>query len=234
MDLGLVRCCKCINLCSPKSHNFIFPCLSIKNDVFMIAVLCMGKSIDTIKSAIDNMEVDDVMLRTLLIAGKVSQACQLLLDNYIWIASLGRVSVDTKPLVKLASRFSFLALVFRLARNVYDIVRIVNASSRQAEVREKSLDCSVREKSLDCSVREKSLTMLTSNGCVRHGLLNCVLLRRRQVFVDVAKNLLDIPLALSGIAALRLSEGSRGLLGVVSSYLSVLVVWNPALKLIPS
>ena len=191
----------------------------------MIVVLCMGKSIDTITSAIDNLEVDDIMLRALLVAGKVSQACQLLLDNYIWIASLGLVSVDTKPLIKLASRFSVLALMFRLTRNVYDIVRIVNASSRQAEV---------REKSLDCSLREKSLTMLTSNGCVRHGLLNCVLLRRRQVFVDVAKNLLDIPLALSGIAAVRLSEGSRGLLGVVSSYLSVLVVWNPALKLIPS
>ena len=194
----------------------------------MIAVFCMSKSIDTLASAVDNLEVDDIILRALLVSGKVSHACQLLLDNYIWMASLGLVSADTKPLVRAASRFSVLALVFRLIRNVYDIVRIVNASSRQSEVRVKSLDNSVREKSLDSS------SMLTSNGCVRHGLLNCVLLRRRQVFVDVVNNLLDIPLALSGLTAVCLSEGSRGLLGVISSYLSVLVVWNPVLKLIPS
>lgn len=192
-----------------------------------VTVLCLGKSIDVFASAIDNLEVDDAMLRSLLIAGKVTHACQLMLDNYIWMSSIGLVSVNTKPVVRAATYFWALTLLLRLTRNVFDLVHIMDASSRQAVVREKSCDNG-------SALINSRMEMTTSNGCVQHGLLNCVLRRRRQVFVDVAKNILDIPLVLSSLQIGQLSVGLQALFGVISSFLSVLVVWNPSLKLIPS
>ena len=54
------------------------------------------------------------------------------------------------------------------------------------------------------------------------------------VFVDITKNLLDIPLALSKLQIGHLSVGQQALFGMLGSFLSVVVVWNPALRLIPS
>ena len=192
-----------------------------------LIVLCLSKSLSVLTSAVDSLEVDDAVLRTLLIATKVSHACQILLDNYVWLSSIGLVSVDSKPLVKAAAHLWVLTLILRLTRNVSDLVHIMNASNRQSLAREKSCDNGV-------ALVNSGWEMTSSSGCVRHGLLNCVLLRRTQVFVDITKNLLDIPLAMSKLQIGHLSVGLQALFGMLGSFLSVLVVWNPALRQIPS
>ena len=105
-----------------------------------MTVLWLSKNLSILTSAVDSLEVDDAVLRTLLIATKVSHAGQILLDNYVWLSSIGLVSVDSKPLVKAAAHLWLLTLILRLARNVSDLVHITNASSRQSLVREKSCD----------------------------------------------------------------------------------------------
>ena len=97
--------------------------------VSTLTVLCLTKSLSVLTSAVDSLEVDDTILRTLLIATKVSHAGQILLDNYVWLSSIGLVSVDSKPLVKAAAHSWVLTLILRLTRNVSDFIRIMNASS---------------------------------------------------------------------------------------------------------
>ena len=202
-------------------------CILLLLLVSTLIVLCLSKSLSVLTSAVDSWEVDDAVLRTLLIATKVSHACQILLDNYVWLSSIGLVSVDSKPLVKAAAHLWVLTLILRLTRNVSDLVHIMNASNRQSLAREKSCDNGV-------ALVNSGWEMTSSSGCVRHGLLNCVLLRRTQVFVDITKNLLDIPLAMSKLQIGHLSVGLQALFGMLGSFLSVLVVWNPALRQIPS
>ena len=138
-----------------------------------MTVLCLSKNLSVLTSAVDTLEVDDAVLRTLLIATKVSHAGQILLDNYVWLSSIGLVSVDSKPLVKAAAHLWLLTLILRLTRNVSDLVHITKASSRQSLVREKSCDNGV-------ALVNAGWEVMSSSDCVRHGLLNCVLLRRTQ------------------------------------------------------
>ena len=99
--------------------------------VSTLTVLCLSRSLSVLTSAV---------LRTLLIATKVSHAGQIVLDNYVWLSSIGLVSVDSKPLVKAAAHSWVLTLILLLTRNVSDLVHIMNASSRQSLVRERSCD----------------------------------------------------------------------------------------------
>ena len=106
--------------------------------VSTLTVLCLSKNLSVLTSAVDSLEVDDAVLRTLLISTKVSHAGQILLDNYVWLSSIGLVSVDSKPLVKAAAHLWLLTLILQLTRNVSDLVHIMNPSSQQTLVREMS------------------------------------------------------------------------------------------------
>jgi len=56
----------------------------------------------------------------------------------------------------------------------------------------------------------------------------------RPVVIDTLKNVTDLFLPLATLGYVQTSDGFQGLMGMISSYMSLLAVWNPAFKLSPS
>lgn len=102
-----------------------------------------------------------------------------------------------------------------LVRDFYEIVQIIKAEKRQILPKGDNLNLSEVAKSCSRAIL-----------CIRHN--------RQDLMVDTIKNCCDIFIPLSALGHVKLSPGTIGLLGVVSSIAGLVALIDPACKLTPS
>ncbi len=174
---------------------------------------------DLLQGAVRSMQLDDVILKLTLTLSKVNQAAYLAVDHLIWAGKIGLADTNTKKWAKVSARFWLVTLTFNLIRNVYDIYLI-----------------SLKYLALQRRRAKQSINGSTSYGPKEreHSVVKRCLTENKPVVVDVVKNLADLTLPLSSLGYLNTSAGFQGIMGVISSFLAVMVVWDPLLKLTPS
>ena len=177
----------------------------------------MGKSLDMLQGAFRNLSEPGTLIRFCLVVAKVNQAIYLLVDHYVWMTKTGLVKANSKELAKLAAKFWLVTLLANLVRNLYDIVNIV-AHEKQRH----------------------RLAIDKRNGDVREveGVANGNVTGTHQVAginaVTSVLKIADLFLPLSSLKYIGISDGTQGILGMISSYMGILTVWDPTLKMVPS
>ena len=164
-----------------------------------------------VQSAMKSMTVSDILLRTCLVCAKLTQACYLLVDHYVWMGKTGLITVDSKVWGPRAARFWLITIIFNLIRDLYDIATVIDNEQRRQR----------RQKGSNSPTGSSSTVLIA-------------LLNNKPLMVDVTKNVTDLFLPLAILNLVQVSGGFEGLMGMISSIMGILPVWNTQYKLSPS
>jgi len=184
-------------------------------------LLRFGKSLDFIQGAMKSIHLSDIVLRITLTLSKINQACYLLFDHFLWFNNVGAVKLDKQYWSEVSARFYLATLILNTVRDVYDIYCLVIKELKSRATNSQGSSYKNGDSNHEDVVRHQPsiVEVLQSNA---------------PLVLDSVKNLFDLAIPMSTLGMLKLSPRQQGMLGVVSSYLGVVTVWNPKLRLVPS
>lgn len=201
-------------------------------------------------SALKCIHLHDHFMRIVLTCNSLNMACYLAMDNILWLHSIGLVKLTKRRAIEFSDwsyKFWLYSTLLSLARDLHDYLGLLQAanvsppsSSSDPTLKYKLDQASGAYKSTGTSTsvqnrRSDRRRLFFSYLRLIFAKLRLVLLNRSNVslHLDTIKNAFDLCLPLSGLRFVNLSPGVQGLCGLVSSLISLLVVWDARFKLYP-
>ncbi|KAK8390151.1 hypothetical protein O3P69_013012 [Scylla paramamosain] len=184
-------------------------------------LLRLGKSLEVLHGALRTLHLPDAILRITLTLSRIYQFLFLLADHIIWFGRAGLWEIDKEKWSKVSNKFWLGSIILNLFRDVYEILTITKRRMR-------CLGPPVYISRNMLGVREvcKAVPVLrpVAEFAEEH----------RDVFFDSVKNLCDIWIPLTYLGHTKLSPGTVGFLGSVSSLAGLVAVLDPLAKLAPA
>ncbi|XP_059059661.1 peroxisomal membrane protein 11B [Achroia grisella] len=180
-------------------------------------ILRLGRCLDVCYAALNVLHTEDPFLRFTLTSSKIAQALFLYADHIVWLSRSGFLKTDSDNWNKTANRFWLLSIVANLARDLYEILHILD------------LNTTVFLKPSEFNETIKKFSLSDSAKHV-YTILNC----HKDVFIDTLKNSCDLFIPLTALGFTKLSPSAVGALGAVSSAAALLTIVKPITKLVPA
>ena len=201
------------------------------------SVLRLGKSHDLIESALKSKNLEDYFLRFTITTSNANLALYLLIDNILWLHNIGILNLTKERSTKLnkaSNKFWLFSNILCLIRDFYELANLLRNNDEEEEMNK--YGSSARYK-LDGNSGAYTVSRRNRDFNARQLLLKCVRHLRnkknRPLLIDLTKNIFDLFLPLSSLDIIKLSPGSQGFFGLVSSILSLFIVWDSKFKLVP-
>ncbi|KAI4468525.1 peroxisomal biogenesis factor 11 [Holotrichia oblita] len=175
-------------------------------------ILRFGKCIDTIYSIIPLLKYDDPTVKVLAILGKLSNSIFLLADHILWIGKSDFYKVDANKWSRICSQYWLYSIILSLLRDLHEILKILRL--HKEEIVPRGLE-----------------TVPDIINCTYRAVI--CLQKYPRVTIDVLKNTCDVFLPLVALGYIKLSPGTVGTLGTISSIAGLIVVLKPTCKLSP-
>ncbi|XP_055374463.1 peroxisomal membrane protein 11B [Condylostylus longicornis] len=185
-------------------------------------LLRFGKCLDVFYSSLKSSHYPDIALRITLTIGKLSQSLFLLADHIIWLSRTGLFkNINPKKWGKIANKYWLLSIIMNLARDVYEIHRLIDLhnSCGKVGITRSRVPLSIT------SSRDLSRLALYSYG---------IMLGHQDVAVDTIKNVCDLFIPLTALGYTNLSARTIGILGILSSAAGLVALIQPKAKLLPA
>ena len=170
------------------------------------AVFRLGKSVDSLRSALQTIHLVDPVLRLLVTLARINRGIYLLFDHVIWAGRMRLATLHMDYWNKHANRFWLLAIALGLLRDLYEFLLAVR-------------------------IERKRLKQHSSSEPRGGRVLANVLHNNPALMVDVLKNGADLLIPVSRLDVLYLPSGVVGLLGVLSSLAGLAATYNEHYKL---
>nr|CAD7195305.1 unnamed protein product [Timema douglasi]CAD7574387.1 unnamed protein product [Timema californicum] len=184
-------------------------------------LLRLGKFLDVLYGAFLTVHYEDVTVRITCTLSKIANALFLLADHVLWIGRTGLVSINSDKWNKVANKYWLYSITMNLVRDIYEIWRIVERENIKfgghGWRRTCLIDSSTSRKSLSLSLRAMNFAQ-----------------DHKDVFVDTVKNGCDLLIPMAALGYMRLSPGTVGLLGIISSLAAIVSLVDPLARLQPS
>jgi len=189
-------------------------------------VLRLAKSHDMIEASLKSIHLNDSFLRIFITFTNINQACYLVLDNLLWLNSVGVVNLKekTSKINDWSNKFWLFSSILYLGRDFNDLLALI-----QKEKQNKDSKQTMNHTANKGTRRNQRII----NRLLKFFLLIVINKQNHPLLIDTIKNLFDIVLPLSTLNYIKTSPGTQGLCGLISSLLSLLVVWDPQYKLKP-
>jgi len=223
----------------------------------MRRLLRFGRFFDTLHSALPVMSsVSDQVIRITSAISRISSSCFMAIDHLVCLQKLGILSpraFDGPSWDKTSTRFWLYSIIMGLVRDFYEISKLYKEASRMKK--RKIMGHSHAQRRPQEASESGESSNIASNGggsckgllCVpvplQPALLNCIKTSRlliscvyshADISIDLLKNLTDLFIPLSILGHIKLSPGTIGLLGVVSTVASAIPQINPMTKMVPA
>ena len=173
-------------------------------------VLRLGRCLDSLYSALSVMKHPDLAVRITMTISKISNAIFLLADHFVWLGRAGVMRVNLDKWTSVSNRYWLFTIIMNLARDLCEIIQILE--NRKMYRLEK--------------IRNFSKNIVL-NKC--QSLL--AVIEHKDVFLDTVKNSCDLFIPLNALGYTKLTPGTIGLLGSISSIIGLYCLVNPMLKL---
>ena len=192
-----------------------------------------------IEAALKNIHIEDHFLRYTLTSSNLNQALYLLLDNTLWLESIGIVELKNKEsLLQYSNKFWLFSTLLSLARDIHDLFGIIqNDELIQKQQHDLSpiSKYTLNEKSGAYTSSLKNKKTISARRLVVRILkiisIVCFNKRNHPLLLDTLKNCFDILLPLNSLKFVNLSPGMQGLCGLISSLIGLITIWDTKLKL---
>jgi len=191
-----------------------------------------------IESALKNIHIDDNFLRYILTASNLNQALYLLLDNTLWLNSIGVIELKNKEkLDNYSNKFWMFSTLLSLARDINDLIGII--IQNEELIKNHEFDFSINRYTLNKTSGAYTSNFKKANSMTFKKIvlrlfkitMMCFNKKYHSLLLDTIKNIFDIVLPMSNLKFLNVSPGIEGLCGLVSSMISLIILWNSKFKL---
>lgn len=163
----------------------------------------------------------DIILRITLTCSKLSQALFLIGDHFIWLSRTGLFkNIDAKKWGNLSNRYWLLSIVMNLARDVYEIFKLIDLHRSANRIGVLNNKCPKVT-----NVKDFEKLALYSFSLLKG---------HKDVVVDTVKNVCDVFIPMTSLGYVKLSPMTIGLLGTLSSLAGLMALIQSDAKLVPS
>jgi len=226
----------------------------------MRRLLRFGRFFDTLHSALPVMSsVSDQVIRITSAISRISSSCFMAIDHFVCLQKLGVFSptaFDGPSWDKTSTRFWLYSIVMGLVRDFYEISKVYKEACRTKKRSKGHSHSSHHHNNRLQQANNESgggeSSKATNNGCkalvcvpvqFQPALSNCIRTSRvlitcvyshADISIDLLKNLADLFIPLSVLGYIKVSPGTIGLLGVVSTVASAIPQINPMTKMVPA
>lgn len=177
-------------------------------------MLRFGRCADTLYATLPLFRHEDPTVRSVLILSKISHALFLLADHLLWLGRADVCAVDTERWSRLSNKYWLYSITLSLIRDFYEISKIF-----------KTQKCSIVPRNGFKNMNDVIEVIMR---------VVAVFEQNRSVMIDTVKNSCDFFIPLSALGHIKLSPGTVGWLGTVSSLAGLLVLLEPSVKMTPS
>nr|XP_023022440.1 peroxisomal membrane protein 11B [Leptinotarsa decemlineata] len=189
----------------------------LKNLEFQLStfrkLLRFGRFAEGLYTALPLFQQEDIPTRYTIILSKIANSLFLLADHFLWLGRADICAVDTEKWSRISNKYWLYSITMNLMRDFYEISLIVKS--------------------------EKS-NIIPKNGLrnfadIMKALskLSLAVQMNQNVVIDTVKNGCDFFIPLTALGHVKLSPGTVGFLGAISSIAGLLVLLEPSKKLTP-
>ncbi|XP_050697868.1 peroxisomal membrane protein 11B-like [Eriocheir sinensis] len=186
-------------------------------------LLRLGKSLEVLHGALRTLHLHDVVLRVTLTLSRIHQFLFLLADHIIWVGRAGLWDINRDKWTRISNKFWLGSIILNLLRDAYEVLVVMKRRMRYPA------------SPVGPCVYEGA--PVVKDVCRAVPVLRPVVAfaeEHRDVFWDCIKNLCDLWIPLANLGHAKLSPGTVGFLGSVSSMAGLVAVLDPLAKLAPA
>ncbi|XP_063981240.1 peroxisomal membrane protein 11B [Diachasmimorpha longicaudata] len=170
-------------------------------------LLRFGRSLDSLYSALSTIKDPDIVIRFTVTFSKIANGLFLLADHLIWIGRAGLFRINLEKWTKVANKYWLFTIVMNLVRDLYEIIQIIEQTSLG---------------------RNSKINLSTENlMCKTSTYFKC----HKGIILDSIKNGCDFFIPMTALGYTKLSPGTIGLLGLISSAVGLYCLTDPLTKL---
>jgi len=177
-------------------------------------LLRLGRCVDSLYATLAILRHPNPTVRFTITLSKISNALFLLADHFLWLGRADLCSVNTSKWSRISNKYWLYSITLNLVRDFYEIMQILKAESGRIIPK---AGC----KNLNDIFKSSGRAVM----CIQEN---------RAVTVDTVKNCCDFFIPLTALGHVKLSPGTVGLLGVISSIAGIVALVEPLAKLSPA
>lgn len=174
-------------------------------------LLSFGRCTDQLYSAIKSLQLSDPVVRMTLSTSKFWQSIQMFSDHVLWLNQMGFLKVEKQSWIDHANRFWLYSISVNLLRDFYELICVI----QHRRVRDRE--------GLDEEL--SNFTIRTPIKWIR---------RSPKLSCDLVKNCCDFWIPYSAINKTPIHPSIIGLLGIISTSMGILQVYDREFRLSPS
>lgn len=163
--------------------------------------------------AIKTLKCPNISLRVMLTLSKLSNSLYLLADHIIWAGRVGIARVNVEKWSKIANRYWLITIVINLARDIYEIVKMLKN-------------------------HKQHVSWKIPSSCANTWGEKCEFLiplrNRHDLLFDSIRNGCDLFIPLTALGYTKFNPGMIGIFGIISSIIGLITIIEPSYKLTPS
>ncbi|XP_015121620.1 peroxisomal membrane protein 11B [Diachasma alloeum] len=173
-------------------------------------LLRFGRCLDSLYSALSTVKDPDLVIRFTVTFSRITNGLFLLADHMIWIGRAGLFRINLEKWTTIANKYWLFTVVMNLVRDLYEIIQMIEQNSLGHSTK------------INLSA-EKFLSRTSS--CFKS---------HKGIILDTLKNGCDFFIPMTALGYTKLSPGTIGLLGLISSVVGLYCLVDPLAKLTPA
>lgn len=174
-------------------------------------MLRFGRFIDSLHTALRTVNHTDKTIKFCVTFSKIAHSLYLLCDHFIWLSKRSLIQINTTKWSQASNKYWLLSIILNLVRDAVELNNLL-----QAMLKKKILNTLNRKVSPRDVFTGEAVQFVRSH---------------KDLLIDTVKNSCDIILPLTNLGFIRLSPGTIGVVGMVSSVLSLYTLMDQRAKL---
>lgn len=174
-------------------------------------MLRFGRFVDSLHTALRTVNHSDRTIRFCVTFSKIAHSLYLLCDHCIWLSKNNFLQINTTKWGQTSNKYWLLSIVLNLVRDTMELNELMKAILKKKIIN-----------TLSRKVAPKDVFTGEAVQFVRS---------HKDLFIDTIKNGCDLMLPLTNLGFVRLSPGTIGIIGMVSSGLSLYTLLDQKAKL---
>ena len=169
------------------------------------------------------MHLPDPTLRLSLTFSRIASSLYLLCDHMVWIGRVGLVNVDKSRWSQLSDKFWLYSITMNLMRDVYEIMNLLKLNGYSNSGPKHYFGHSSRIDVIPITTSDNQM-LRSINWLIKH----------KNICIDTLKNFCDLWIPMTSLGHTKLSPQTIALLGMLSSTIAILQIFNYSYRLSPS
>lgn len=174
-------------------------------------VLRFGRFIDSLHTALRTVNHSDKTIRFCVTFSKIAHSLYLFCDHFLWLSRNNLIQINASSWGQVSNKYWLLSIVLNLVRDAIELNNLFKAI-----LKKKILN------TLNRKVAPKDVFTGEAVQFVRS---------HKDLLIDTVKNSCDLMLPLTNLGFIRLSPGTIGVVGMISSVLSLYTLLDQKAKL---